>query len=104
MSKENNKLQQVMSLLIGAAIVIAFTWLGFFSKQPCDIDQQYLYCRLHPASFIQIIGIVLFYLMALLLSGTLSKVLTFENEANSSKWNFIFFGIGITSFLMIWLG
>ena len=104
MRKENNKVEKVISFVIAAVIVIAFTWLGFFSKQPCDIDQQYLYCRLHPASFIQIIGVILFYFMVALLTGTLGKWLKFENEANSSKWNIIFFVIGAASFLMLWFG
>lgn len=104
MSKENNKFPQMVSLVIFAIIVIAFTWLGFFSKQPCDIDEQYLYCRLHPASFIQVIGVIGFYVTAAVLSGTLGKWITFWNEANSSKWNMVFFGVGAASFLMMWFG
>jgi hypothetical protein len=104
MSKENNKFPQMVSLVIASLIVIAFTWLGFFSPQPCDIDEQYLYCRLHPASFIQVIGVILFYLIVVFLTGTLGKWISFYNDANSSKWNYIFFGIGAASFLMMWFG
>jgi hypothetical protein len=103
MSKKESKVPQFIGFAIIAIVVIAFTWLGFFSRQPCDIDEQYLYCRLHPASFIQVIGVIGFYLTALVLSGAVKKI-TFWNEANSSKWNFIFFGIGAASFLMMWFG
>ena len=102
--KKESKLPKIISLVIFSVIVIAFTCLGFFIKQPCDIDEQYLFCRMHPASFIQVIGVILFYLMVLVLSGTLGKWLTFENESNSSKWNLIFAGIGVASFLMLWFG
>jgi hypothetical protein len=94
---------QIIGLVIMAVIVIAFTVMGFFSKQPCDIDEQYLYCRLHPASIIQIIGVIGFYLTALVLSCAISKI-QFWNEANSSKWNIIFAAIGFASFLMLWFG
>src|SRR5205809_6710781 len=102
--KKESKLPQIISLSIFAVIVIAFTLLGFFIKQPCDIDEQYLYCRLHPASFIQVIGVVLFYFMVFTLSGTLGKWIYYANDSNSSKWNFIFFGIGVASLLMLWFG
>lgn len=59
--------------IVGAAIVIIcavmFTLYGFFIPQTCDIDKQYLYCHLHPASFISIFGCVLFYSAIAVLAG-----------------------------------
>lgn len=104
MSNNENKVTQVIGLLIFATILIAFTWLGFFSKQPCDTDEQYLYCRLHPASIIQVIGVLGFYFTLVILSSSITKLFTFWNEANSSKWNVIFSIVGIASFLMLWFG
>jgi hypothetical protein len=102
--RKENKFAQIASLSIMAVIVIAFTVYGFFIKQPCDIDEQYLYCRLHPASFIQIIGVIGFYFTVAVLSNAFGKWITLWNEANSSKWNIIFFAIGAASFLMLWFG
>lgn len=103
--KKENKVTQVIGAIIFATILIAFTWLGFFSKQACGpIDDEYLYCKLHPASFIQVIGVLGFYFTLVILSSSITKLFTFWNEANSSKWNFIFAAVGIASFLMLWFG
>lgn len=85
-------------------VVILFTLFGFFIKQPCDIDEVNLYCRLHPASIIQIIGVVGFYLSAFIISGSWGKWLTLWNPENSTRWNWIFFIIALLSILMMWFG
>ncbi len=85
-------------------IVLLFTLFGFVIKQPCDIDEVYLWCKLHPMSLLQVVGVIGFYAGAFALSGLWQKYFTLYNEVNSSKWNFIFFGAIALSIILIWVG
>ncbi len=86
------------------AIVLLFTLYGFVIKQPCDIDEQYLWCRLHPMSILQVVGVIGFYLGAFLLSGIWQKWFTLYDEVNSTRWNLTFFGAIALSIVLIWIG
>lgn len=81
-----------------AAIAIFFIVFGFFVKQDCDIDRVYLWCRLHPLSFFDIIGVIMFLAGCFLLSG----VYKFWNPENSVKWNLIWFALMFLSVVIIW--
>lgn len=102
--KEKDGFEKVVAVAIIGIVVGAFTILGFFGNHNCDSDEAFLYCRLHPASVVQKIGIFGFYLTAFILSGLWKKWLTLWNEENSTRWNFIFFLVGVASFLMLWFG
>jgi len=106
MLKDDKKTQNrewLPARIILAIFVTAFIMYGFFIKQPCDTDQQYLWCRLHPASLLQIIGVIFIVAGAVVLSG-LIKWLKLWNEANSSKWNYMFCAILAIGFLLAWFG
>lgn len=90
----------LVARIILAIVVICFTMFGFVVKQECDIDAIYLWCRLHPLSAGDIVGLIGFYGGALLLSGILP--LELWNEENSAKWNWIFFGVLVLSIALIW--
>ena len=83
--------------------VLAFTYYGFFSKQECDIDAIYLWCRLHPLKFIDIIGCILFYGGAFLLSGLWEKYFVLWEEENTTKWNTRIFICLVLGVVLIWV-
>lgn len=84
-------------------ITALFTAYAFFIPQECDIDAVYLWCRLHPLSFFDLVGLVLFYSCCLVLSG-LPFVANLElfNEENSSTWNLAAFVGGVLGIVLIW--
>lgn len=87
-------------LKIGVGIVLLiFTLFAFVIKQDCDIDKIYLWCRVHPLSIFDIIGLILFYGGATMMTG----VVKLYNEQNSSKWNFILFGVMALGLILIWV-
>lgn len=98
--KETTKLEKYAMPAILAIIVLVFTIMAFFVKQPCDIDRVYLWCRLHPMSFFDIIGLLMFYGGALIISGLLPVKL--YNEENSVKWNLLWFVLMAGSVIIIW--
>jgi hypothetical protein len=53
-----------------ALVTIVFTLFGFVIEQPCNgIDKDSLYCALHPISFINLIGVIMFYAGFVFISG-----------------------------------
>ena len=97
MSEKNTWL--VARIILGI-VVLCFTMFGFIVKQECDIDKVYLWCRLHPLSLGDILGLILFYGSATFLSGLLPFQLW--NEENSTKWNWVLFGVLVLSIVLIW--
>jgi hypothetical protein len=66
MTKEKkNGLEKVLGVVVpvGAiAIAVIATLYLFVFKQDCSgIDQIYMYCRIHPMGFFDVIGLILFY-------------------------------------------
>jgi hypothetical protein len=58
----------IEKIVMGVLVLIlgVFTYFAFFAPQPCDgIDNVYLACRLHlklhPISWVDILGLLLFY-------------------------------------------
>lgn len=90
--------------IILAVIVTVFLTMGLIVKQPCDIDQATLWCRLHPASILQILGVVLILAGAFILSGLWKGWLTLWNDENNTKWNTVFFVFLLAGFLLTWFG
>jgi len=91
-------MRSLLRIAVGAILVV-FTLFAFVIKQPCDIDKIYLWCRVHPLTIIDILGLILFYGGGALMMGF--KELS--NEARSSKWNFIIFGAMAAGILLIWI-
>ena len=92
-----------LGLSVVVLCVVLFTAYGFLIPQVCDIDQVYLWCRLHPISFFDLVGLVLFYAGALVLSGIpLVEKLELFNDENSSKWNVIAFAGMVLGIILIW--
>lgn len=101
--KQKEKRQQFIGMGIVGLAVILFIVLGFLVEQSCDIDKQYLYCRLHPMSFGDIIGLPLFFGGAILISGLLPFLrINLYNPANSALWNWISFGAMALGVILIW--
>lgn len=99
--KEKNALY--IGLGFWAVIVILFTVFAFFAKQDCDIDKIYLYCRVHPFTFGDFIGTVLFYAGGSLLFGV-QKLFGIQlvNPEGSSLWNWVSFGAAVAGIILIW--
>ena len=93
----------VVRVILGI-VVLLFTLYGFFIKQECDIDAVYLWCRLHPMSILQVVGVIGFYGGAFALSGIWQKWITLYNEENNTKWNWIFCAAIFVSLVLIWVG
>jgi hypothetical protein len=93
-------LSKTVVVVILAAVVILFTLFGLVIKQDCDIDAIYLWCRLHPMSTFDIIGLILFYGGALVMSGVLPIQLW--NGENNTRWNWVMFVIIATGLVLIW--
>ena len=92
--------------IILAVIVTVFTIFLFIEpKGGCHpIDQDALYCRMHPASIFQILGCLIFYAGAFVLSGLWKGWLTLYNPANSVKWNLLAGAGLLIGALLIWFG
>ena len=84
-------------------IVLLFTLYGFVIKQECDLDAIYLWCRLHPMSLFDIVGLILFYGGAFGLSGIWKRWITLSNPVNSARWNFVGFAILAAGIILIWI-
>jgi hypothetical protein len=91
----------VVRIFLGI-IVLLFTLFGFVIKQDCDIDAVYLWCRLHPMSLGDVLGLVLFYGGAFYLSGLWQKWFKLSNPENSARWNWIFFATTALGIIFIW--
>lgn len=97
--KDNDNSSLIVKIGVGIVLLL-FILFGFVIKQDCDIDKVYLWCRLHPMSLFDIIGMILFFGGAVVLTGILPLKLT--NEANSSKWNIILFVVMALGIVLIW--
>lgn len=71
-----------------AVIAIAFiaTAFAYWIPQPCDIDQQYLYCATHPGSNWDVVGMILFWFGAFWLSGIWGY---FVKDDDEDPWKYI---------------
>lgn len=96
----NEKTVQKIVWGVLALVVLAFTLFAFVIKQDCDIDKVYLWCRVHPLGFFDILGIVIFYGSAVFMSGILPIQLV--NEENTTRWNYVMFAVMFLAFVMIW--
>lgn len=85
------------------AIAIVFTWYGFFSNQVCDIDRQYLFCRLHPFTTGDLIGCIFFY-SSLAIMGGITRLFGWNlyNAPNSSGWTIGTVILGALGAILIW--
>jgi hypothetical protein len=90
----------VMAIVL--IIILFFTLYSFFINMPCDIDKVYLWCR-QTGTFADIIGNILFYSGAIVLSGVTNLFgLEIYDEVNSAKYQTITFVVLVLSFILIW--
>lgn len=83
------------------ALVVLITFLfihyGFVEESNCNgIDQEFLYCALHPFTWKDWVGCILFFIGVLVFSGVLGLILRpffgeIYNPTGSSMWNTITF-------------
>jgi hypothetical protein len=88
-AKDEKNAWRIVKIILGI-VVIAFT-LGLLikPKDGCDLDRVYLWCRVHPFTLFDFIGILIFYAGAFVLSGIWRGWLTLYNPVNSAKWNLV---------------
>ena len=100
--KENNSGLIIQSIIVGI-IMLVFTLFAFVIPQECDIDKQYLWCRVHPLSFLDIIGMILFYAGGAMAAGV-PKWLGFElgSPTGSSSLNLYCFGGMVLGSILMW--
>jgi len=90
----------VLTKVIILSIVVCFTVFGFLVPQYCDpIDKEFLYCNLHPFKVIDLIGCIIFYGAATVISGLLNKWV----QLSESKWTFIAFAVLLIGFILIFV-
>ncbi len=104
MAQKENKTGLIIQTAVVAVIVIVFTLFAFVIKQECDIDKVYLWCRVHPLSFLDVIGLVLFYGGAAMFAGV-PKWLGFElgSPEGSSSLNYYTAGATILGAILMWV-
>lgn len=77
---------QVIASVIVLLVVILFTYFGFFYPQECHpIDKEFLWCRLHPFTVVDLIGCILFYAGAAVLAGV-TKLFGYDPVAVDGSW------------------
>lgn len=96
----DTKLEKYAAPVFVGVILVVFTLFAFVIKQPCDIDKVYLWCRVHPLSFFDVIGLIGFYGGAVIISG--ATPLKLFNPENSVQWNLIWFAVMALSIILIW--
>lgn len=76
-------LTYVLLLLVVPTLFILF---GFVLEQPCDgIDNIYLYCRVHPFNFFDLIGTILFLFGCFWLSGVWTEFVKDDQDERLAK-------------------
>jgi hypothetical protein len=101
--KQKEKRQQIIGMIAMGIVLFMFILLGFVIKQECDIDAEYLWCRLHPFTIGDVIGVPLFVAGAVLISGLLPYMgINLYNPANSSQWNIISFIGMLVGIILFW--
>lgn len=92
---------QKIVMAVTGIIIALFLIYGVFGKPDCDIDAIYLGCRLHPFTFGDLIGTILFLGCCLYIGGFL-KLLGFDPWGAGATWNYIMFGAGVLGIILIW--
>lgn len=83
-----------------AAVVTAFLW---FIPQTCDIDAQYAWCWTHPASLLDYIGTILFWIGCGILSGVWLYWIEDEYDEKYGFMGYAGWGCAIVGMLLIML-
>jgi hypothetical protein len=86
-----------------ACLVIASIFLlyAIVLKQPCDLDAQFLSCRLTGSVF-DYIGSAMFLFGLVVLSGIIKGVRNLYSPPGSSKWNLLWFAFMIAGPVIFW--
>ena len=100
--KDDDSSEFMIVRIIVGAVLLLFTYYGFFDKQPCDIDAIYLSCRLNPFTVWDFIGCCLFYGGSLVLAGVpkLFGANWFNPTGSSYYW--VVFVSMVGGIVMIW--
>ena len=102
MAKEKSGL--IIQTAVVGVIVLVFTLFAFVIKQECDIDKVYLWCRVHPLTALDVVGLVLFYGGAAMFAGV-PKWLGIElgSPTGSSSLNYITAGVTVLGAILMWV-
>lgn len=93
---------QTITQVIVAVVVIVVLIFGFLVKQDCDtIDKQFLYCRLHPFTGFDLVGMIIFLAAALHVGNFLPEKLYFS-ESKGTTINVVagFIGLLVGALIM----
>lgn len=100
--KEETKLEKYAAPIGIGIVVLFFILFGFFIKQECDIDKIYLWCRLHPFTVGDFIGVTLFLGGCFILSGVWKNWFTLWEEEHTTRWNLITFVATVLGVIFFW--
>lgn len=98
--KEKSAVEKIVPPIGIGIILTVFTLYAFVFEQTCDIDKVYLWCRVHPLSVFDVIGLIGFYGGCLVIGGL--TPLKLFNPPNSVQWNLIWFAVMAISVVLIW--
>jgi len=62
MANKHNPIPFKIGAVVMVLIALVVLYFGFVKEQPCDIDAIYFWCRVHPFTSIDAIGLLLFIL------------------------------------------
>ena len=97
-----NVLKVVVPIGVVALLVLFYAY-GFFVEQPCNgIDQDSLYCALHPFKVADFIGVALFTAAAVFVSGIWSLIWGELDTKSPSKYQWLALAAGVLGILLIW--
>lgn len=101
--KKDDKGGLIIQTLVVGAIMAVFTAFAFFIPQECDIDKIYLWCRVHPLTTLDLVGMVLFYAGGVMLAGV-PKWLGFDlgSPTGSSSLNWYTFAAMALGAILMW--
>lgn len=92
---------QTITQVIVAVVVIVFLIFGFLVKADCDVDKVFLYCRLHPFTGFDLVGMIIFLIAALHVGNFLPEKLYFS-ESKGTTINVVagFIGLLVGALIM----
>lgn len=90
-----------ISRAILLVIAVLFILFGLVIKQPCDIDNIYLSCRL-TGSIADWIGSIGFLASVVWLSGIMKGFAHLQSPPGSTSGNLIAFAVAAISVLLFW--
>ncbi len=95
-NKDENFVYLIMRIIVGL-VAVAYVAFAVIFKQPCDIDKQYLSCRI-TGTWADWLGSILFVGACLSISGALNWVYKVKADAVG-----VIIGVaGVAGILLVW--